>query len=69
MSQRHVALDYNIVIIYFRLCEFIALCRCVFQYESVVTRRACQVYLLHCSCTPLFKKIVKSSLKLELKSY
>lgn len=63
MSKHHVALDYSVVIIYFRLCEFIALCLYVFQYESVVTRRACQVYLLPCSCILLFKKMVKSRLK------
>jgi len=56
MSKHHVALDYSTAIMYFRPCEFIALCRYVFQYESVVTRHACQVYLLHCSCTLLFKK-------------
>jgi len=54
MSTRHAAVDYNIVIIYFRLCECIAVCCYVFQYESVVTRRACQVYVLNCFCTLMF---------------
>jgi len=66
MSKRHVALDHNTVI-YFRLCEFIGFCRYVFHYESVVTRCACQVYLLRCSCTLFFFFKFKSRLKLELK--